>query len=61
MFGAVGLTLASLTLTPPIRYPDLFPVLVSVYSCAHFVLFLIVFHVIQFQSQTTGIKIKKIQ
>ncbi|XP_048758036.2 dolichyl pyrophosphate Man9GlcNAc2 alpha-1,3-glucosyltransferase-like isoform X2 [Ostrea edulis] len=61
IFGAFCLTVASLSLTPPTRYPDLFPVLISVYSCAHFVLFLIVSHILQFQSQTTGIKIKKIQ
>ncbi|XP_061175414.1 dolichyl pyrophosphate Man9GlcNAc2 alpha-1,3-glucosyltransferase-like [Saccostrea echinata] len=61
MVGALCLTVANLCLTPPPRYPDLFPVLVSIYSCAHFVLFLIVFHCLQFQFQSKKNEIKKVQ
>ena len=44
----VVLTTTSLTVKPPVNLPDLFPVLVSVYSCLHFLLFLIYFHYRQF-------------
>lgn len=61
LIGAVFLTVASLILTPPPRYPDLFPVLVSIYSCAHFVLFLVAFHYCQFQSTFQSVKVEKVQ
>ncbi|XP_062603713.1 dolichyl pyrophosphate Man9GlcNAc2 alpha-1,3-glucosyltransferase-like [Saccostrea cucullata] len=61
MVGALCMTVAHLCLTPPPRYPDLFPVLVSIYSCAHFVLFLIVFHCLQFQFSSNKNEIKKVQ
>ena len=48
MTGAVALSLASVTVKPPDRFPDLFAVLVSIYACAHFVPFLLVFHLLQF-------------
>ena len=48
LFGAVGLTVATVTMKPPTHLPDLFPVLVSAYSCGHFILFLIYFHIKQF-------------
>lgn len=44
----VVLTLCSLFVRPPQHLPDLHSVLVSVYSCAHFVVFLVVFHWLQF-------------
>lgn len=43
-----GLSAASVTLAPPRRLPDLFPVLVSAASFLHFVGFFIYFHVVQF-------------
>ncbi|XP_069126311.1 dolichyl pyrophosphate Man9GlcNAc2 alpha-1,3-glucosyltransferase-like [Argopecten irradians] len=49
MFGVISLTALSVFATPPSNLPDLFPVLVSIYSCSHFLLFLIYFHVRQFQ------------
>nr|XP_022315544.1 dolichyl pyrophosphate Man9GlcNAc2 alpha-1,3-glucosyltransferase-like [Crassostrea virginica] len=58
MLGAIFLTMASLTVTPPLRYPDLFPVLISIYSCAHFVIFLIVFHYFQFHSNVSSKKVQ---
>ena len=41
---------ASLVVRPPPRRPDLFSVLVSVYSCAHFLCFLLYFHWTQYHS-----------
>jgi len=49
--GMILLTAASLVLKPPAQLPDLFPVLVSAYSCAHFVLFLLYFHWRQFTAK----------
>ncbi|XP_033738806.1 dolichyl pyrophosphate Man9GlcNAc2 alpha-1,3-glucosyltransferase-like [Pecten maximus] len=49
MFGVIALTALSVFATPPPKLPDLLPVLVSVYSCSHFLLFLVYFHVRQFQ------------
>uniref|UniRef100_A0A674MI89 Alpha-1,3-glucosyltransferase n=1 Tax=Takifugu rubripes TaxID=31033 RepID=A0A674MI89_TAKRU len=43
-----GLSAASVTLAPPPRLPDLFPVLVSAASFLHFVGLLIYFHIVQF-------------
>ena len=48
VIGMVGLTVTSLAVAPPSRLPDLFPVLVSAYSCGHFVIFLLCFHWLQF-------------
>ena len=48
MLGAVALTACSLTVAPPAGLPDLFAVLVSTYSCGHFVLFLLYFHWLQY-------------
>ena len=48
LLSATLLTVASLLVTPPTHLPDLFPVLVSVFSCAHFLVFLICFHYLQF-------------
>ncbi|XP_071799206.1 dolichyl pyrophosphate Man9GlcNAc2 alpha-1,3-glucosyltransferase-like [Asterias amurensis] len=48
MTGAVALSLASVAVKPPDRFPDLFAVLISIYACAHFVPFLLVFHLLQF-------------
>lgn len=48
MSGCAGLAVASVTVRPPTYLPDLFPVLVSVYSCAHFLAFLLFFHYMQF-------------
>ncbi|XP_011298859.1 dolichyl pyrophosphate Man9GlcNAc2 alpha-1,3-glucosyltransferase [Fopius arisanus] len=47
MFGAIFLAFACAFVPPPGKYPDLFPLLVSVYSCAHFLGFLIYFNVKQ--------------
>lgn len=43
MFGCVVLTSCSIFIPPPQKYPDLFPLIVSVYSCAHFILFYLYF------------------
>ena len=45
--GCVGLTIAIVIFDPPSRYPDLYPLLISVYSCVHFVGFFVYFNVVQ--------------
>ncbi|XP_046611365.1 probable dolichyl pyrophosphate Man9GlcNAc2 alpha-1,3-glucosyltransferase [Neodiprion virginianus] len=58
MVGMLFLTLGMFCLKPPKRYPDLFPVLISLYSFEHFFLFFIYFHFKQFTSDTSNNKIK---
>ncbi|XP_058956144.2 dolichyl pyrophosphate Man9GlcNAc2 alpha-1,3-glucosyltransferase [Pocillopora verrucosa] len=48
VIGALGLHIGSAVVQPPKRYPDLWPVLISLYSCAHFLAFLCYFNYIQF-------------
>lgn len=45
--GSLVLTLVMLTFEPPTAYPDLFPLLISVYCCTHFFGFFIYFNVVQ--------------
>lgn len=45
--GCVILFAFSLVWEPPKRYPDLFPLLISVYSCLHFVGFFVYFNIKQ--------------
>ncbi|ELT91799.1 hypothetical protein CAPTEDRAFT_169550 [Capitella teleta] len=53
LFGMVSLLLANMVITPPAHLPDLFPVLIAVYSCAHFMLFAVCFHYLQFTDHTS--------
>ncbi|XP_060533627.1 dolichyl pyrophosphate Man9GlcNAc2 alpha-1,3-glucosyltransferase [Cylas formicarius] len=46
--GCVALFVAILVMEPPQKYPDLFPLLISVYSCVHFFGFFLYFNVKQF-------------
>ncbi len=48
MGGCVLLSIASLTIRPPSNLPDLVPLMISVYSCGHFLCFLVYFHWLQF-------------
>lgn len=50
--GLLGLGM--LVLEPPARYPDLFPLLVSVFSCVHFVGFFVYFNVVQISIPQAG-------
>lgn len=45
--GVLLLSITSRFVKPPARYPDLFPLLVSVYSCGHFLLFFVYFNYVQ--------------
>jgi len=57
--GAVLLTILHLSVQPPARFPYLWPTLICVYSCLHFLVFVLVFHIEQFypkQQTTTKIK-----
>jgi len=47
--GCVALSLVSLLFEPPTAYPDVYPLAVSVYACAHFVGFFVYFNVVQFR------------
>ncbi|CAL4124291.1 unnamed protein product [Meganyctiphanes norvegica] len=49
LIGLAVLSISSLTIAPPARYPDLFPVLISIYSCAHYCIFCVYFHYRQFK------------
>lgn len=49
LLGYTVLAVLSSCVLPPERYPDLWAVLVSLYSFAHFAGFLLYFHLIQFQ------------
>jgi alpha-1,3-glucosyltransferase len=42
--GCLALTVCSATVSPPSQYPDLFPLLISIYSCAHFIAFFAYFN-----------------
>lgn len=44
LFGCVILTICSIILEPPQKYPYLWPLLISIYSCVHFVAFLVYFN-----------------
>ncbi|KAF6198629.1 hypothetical protein GE061_008381 [Apolygus lucorum] len=57
MLGMLLLTVSTVTLKPPSKYPDLFPLLISSYSAAHFAYFFLYFHYAQF---TSSGKIKSI-
>ncbi|CAE1292191.1 ALG6 [Acanthosepion pharaonis] len=46
--GCLLLNVASLVVIPPPDKPDLFSVLIAIYSCIHFVLFLTYFNYVQF-------------
>lgn len=48
MTGCVVLAVFSYFMQPPDQYPDLFPLLTSVYACVHFVMFLMYFNYKQF-------------
>ncbi|XP_031828552.1 dolichyl pyrophosphate Man9GlcNAc2 alpha-1,3-glucosyltransferase [Nomia melanderi] len=44
IIGIIMLSIVSGFLEPPKKYPDLFPLLVSVYSCGHFIVFYVYFN-----------------
>lgn len=47
VLGALLLSIVSQFVKPPERYPDLFPLLISIYSCGHFLVFFIYFNYVQ--------------
>ncbi|XP_076069370.1 dolichyl pyrophosphate Man9GlcNAc2 alpha-1,3-glucosyltransferase-like isoform X1 [Oratosquilla oratoria] len=54
MMGLSALSIATLTLHPPPKLPDLFTVLIALYSCGHFVVFCLYFHYRQFTTSSVG-------
>ena len=55
LLGALALSIASLKVQPPPRYPDIWPVLISAYACAHFAFFFVYFTYWQCFSETEDI------
>ncbi|XP_053394685.1 dolichyl pyrophosphate Man9GlcNAc2 alpha-1,3-glucosyltransferase-like isoform X2 [Mercenaria mercenaria] len=51
MVGVIILTLVAVMVPPPVHLPDLFSLVISVFSCAHFLLFTLFFHYCQFTSK----------
>lgn len=49
--GSLTILLCSFTITPSTNLPHLFPLIISAYSCGHFLLFLMYFNVKQFFGQ----------
>uniref|UniRef100_A0A1B6HX31 Alpha-1,3-glucosyltransferase n=1 Tax=Homalodisca liturata TaxID=320908 RepID=A0A1B6HX31_9HEMI len=47
LVGCLALSICISFLSPPKKYPDLFPLIISVYSCLHFVAFLVYFNIRQ--------------
>ena len=45
--GAAALVVAMVSLKPPARLPDIFTVLIAIYSCVHFMFFLGYFYRVQ--------------
>ncbi|XP_059172595.1 probable dolichyl pyrophosphate Man9GlcNAc2 alpha-1,3-glucosyltransferase [Physella acuta] len=41
--------LATVFIPPPSQYPDLFPMIISIYSCGHFIMFAFYFHYKQYE------------
>lgn len=48
LFGCTILTIFSIVLKPPQKYPYLWPLIISTYSCIHFIAFLVYFNFNQF-------------
>lgn len=49
LIGCVVITVLTLLLEPPQMFPDLFSLLISVYSCVHFLGFFLYFNIVQLQ------------
>lgn len=52
LIGCSALTICQLFVTAPSRFPHLFPLLISVYCCSHFLLFLCYFNYKQWTTRT---------
>lgn len=44
LLGCVVITICFIVLNPPVKYPYLWPLIVSTYSCIHFIVFLVYFN-----------------
>lgn len=52
LIGCTALAVCHLFVQPPARFPHLFPLLISVYCCCHFLLFLVYFNYKQWTTKT---------
>ncbi|XP_056638828.1 dolichyl pyrophosphate Man9GlcNAc2 alpha-1,3-glucosyltransferase [Diorhabda sublineata] len=61
LIGCLILFIISLLLEPPTKYPDLFPLAISVYSCIHFLGFFLYFNIKQLKipQQFEDIRVKE--
>merc|ERR1712211_20350 len=60
LLGSAVLTTLSQLIPAPDQYPFLWPLIISVYSAAHFMLALIYFHIVQFTSpEISRVKLKQ--
>lgn len=59
--GALLLSIVSQFVKSPEKYPDLFPLLVSIYSCGHFLTFFIYFNYVQLFALRKEIVVSKIK
>lgn len=59
--GALILSIVSKIVEPPQKYPDLFPLLISIYSCGHFFIFLAYFNYVQLFAPRQGNLTNKIK
>lgn len=48
LIGMIIITACAICIKAPSRLPDLWTVIICIYSCAHFIIFLILFNIIQF-------------
>lgn len=58
--SAIAVCLAEWILTPPQRYPHIFPLLNAVFSCTHFLLFLLYFYVEMIWKEYEALKRKSV-
>lgn len=58
---AIPILIANSFVSPPARYPDLWPVLISAYSCVYFLITLIQFHIYQWKETNSMISKKKLR
>lgn len=60
LLGCLILTIITSLVNPPVKYPDIFPLIISIYSCIHFFAFLIYFNIVQWCTPLSEIKDKTI-
>ncbi|XP_046839200.1 dolichyl pyrophosphate Man9GlcNAc2 alpha-1,3-glucosyltransferase-like [Xenia sp. Carnegie-2017] len=57
--SGIFLHFSSHTINPPPKYPDIFPLLISIFSCGHFLLYLIYNYYLQYQEFRYDLSLSK--